>query len=183
MPNPDGSLDSNAVSIYETSNGQSLQFDEIDGRGATAALKVTSHATEVSVTAKTLWGGSENCIDLNNECEKVHVDFGTAVIGGKYAISAKTCDFVSFHGHLSGRASQWEINLGSWSDQSSRTQTGTSLVLTAEFYPIRVWVGNAEIPTMDDPAKYKIIGFGRHGAFVRGLVMFLWSIGKKLKLA
>lgn len=183
MPNPDGSSDSNAVSLYETSNGKSLVYDEIDGRSGTAALKITSHAQAVSVTAKTLWGGSENAVDLNNECDGIVVDFVTAVVNGKYALSAKTCRNVTFRGHISGRASEWEINLGSFSDQSSKPQTSTRLELTAEFYPIRVWVGNADIPTFDDPAKYKVIGFGRHGTIVRELVMVLWGMAKKLHLA
>lgn len=179
MPNPDGSLDSNAVSIYETSNGQNLAFTEIDGRGFTAALKVTRHAADISITAKTLIGGKENAVDLNNECSGIVVDFGTAVINGKYALSAKTCRNVTFRGHLSGRPSQWHVNLGSWSDQSKSTQEGTQLALTADSYPIRVWIGNAANTTFDDPAKYKVIGFGRYGTVVRELVMVLWGLAKK----
>ena len=181
--NPDGSADLNTVSLYETASGLRLKYAVIDGSAGTAALKITSHAQDVDVTVGTLIGGSENCVDLNNGCRNIAVHCDDYQCRGKYAISAKTCSDTSFTGHISGRATQWEINLGSWSDQSSNPQTNTKLALTADHYPIRVWVGNALIPDMDDPAKYKLIGFGRHGTIVRELVMMLWGLAKKLKLA
>lgn len=183
MPNPDGSQDSNAISLYETESGKTLSYDEIDGRNGTAALKITSGAKNLSVHVNTLLGGSENGIDLNHDCANVTVEFGNLIINGKYGVSAKTCSNVIFKGHLVGTPTQWAINLGSWSDQSSNVQSGTHLTLTADHDPIVVWVGNAEIPTLDDPSKYKIIGFGRYGALIRNFVMFLWSIGKKLHIA
>lgn len=181
--NPDGTQDKNALSLYETSNGQSLTYDTIDGSGDTAALKVTSHATDIHVSAKRLIGGSENLVDLNNGCSGITVIFDEGQIHGKYGISSKTCNDVTFVGHMVGAPTQWHCNLGSWSDQSSATQTNTHLALTADSYPIVVWIGNADIPTLDDPTKYRIVGFGRHGPFVRAIVMFLWGIGKRLHLA
>jgi hypothetical protein len=181
--NPDGTQDVNTVSLYDNDSGGRLQYGTIDGSRGTAGLKITSRAKNLSVTVERIVGGSENCVDLNNECQGVVVNCGAYEIHGKYGISAKTCNGVTFMGHLKGRARQWEINLGSWSDQSKRTQAVTNLELTADAYPIRVWVGNAEIPKMDDPKKYQLIGFGKYGAFVRSVCMFFWGIGKLLKIA
>jgi len=181
--NPDGSADLNTVSLYETASGLRLKYNVIDGRAGTAALKITSNADDITVTVGALIGGSENCVDLNNSCRNIAVHCDNYQCRGKYAISAKTCNGVTFSGHITGRPTQWHVNLGSWSDQSSAPQTNTKLALTADHYPILVWVGNALVPDMDCPAKYKLIGFGRHGTIVRELVMMLWSAAKKLKLA
>lgn len=183
MPNPDGSVDVNAISIYQDSNGKTLTYDTIDGSKGTAALKITSKATDVHVSVARLIGGSENALDCNSECTGVTVTCDNYEIHGKYGISSKTCSNMTFIGHLSGKPSQWHYNGGSWSDQSSATQTNTHLVLTADTYPILVWVGNSEVPTFDDATKYKVIGFGRYGSLVRGLVMFFWGVAKKLHLA
>jgi len=183
MPNPDGTSDSNAISLYETNSGEKLVYEVIDGAGGTAGLKITSRCANLNVLAGTIIGGTENCVDLNNECSGILVQSETYQTRGKYTLSAKTCNGVIFRGHIALRASQWEVNLGSWSDQSDKIQSNTLLALTADVYPIRVWVGNAEIPHLDDPKKYQIIGFGRYGAVVRSVVMLLWKIGKKLHLA
>lgn len=182
MPNPDGSVDVNAISIYQDSNGKTLTYDTIDGSKGTAALKITSKATDVHVSVAKLIGGSENCCDENNLCNGITVTCDVYEIHGKYAVSAKTCNNVTFIGHLTGTPSQWHVNLGSYSDQSGATQTNTHLALTADIYPILVWVGNSEVPTFDDATKYKVIGFGRYGSLVRGFVMFFWKLGKKLGL-
>lgn len=180
--NPDGTSDLNAVSLYESASGMRLRYLSIDGSKGTAALKITSRATNLRIDAGQLIGGSENCVDLNNECSGIAVHCDEYHCRGKYAISAKTCSGVSFSGHIVGRAAQWEVNLGPWSDQSSRVQTGTTLKLTADVYPIRVWVGNATAPAMDDPKKYKLLGFGRYGKAARVAVMFFWDVGKRLNL-
>jgi hypothetical protein len=181
--NPDGSADKNILSLYETSNGARLNYDVIDGTGGTAALKITSKCTNLVVTVDHLIGGSENCVDLNNECKDVEINCDALEVRGKYALSAKTCRNVTFRGHVEGVPSQWAVNLGSWSDQSKKVQDTTKLVLTADVYPIVVWIGNAVNTIYDDPSKYKVIGFGRFGWPVRPVVMFFWSILKALHLA
>ena len=181
--NPDGTQDVNTVSLYDNDSGGRLQYDTIDGSRGTAGLKITSRAKNLSLTAERIIGGRENCVDLNNECSGITVVCGEFQILGKYGISAKTCNGVVFRGHLAGRAKQREVNLGSWSDQSAKTQTETSLDLTADYYPIRVWLGNAQVPLMSDPSKYKLMGFGRYGAFVRAVCMFFWGLGKRLGVA
>lgn len=183
MSNPNGTSDSNAVSLYETSSGKKIELDVIDGKNFTAALKVTSHAVGIHLLANWIVGGSENCVDVNNEVTDLVVDATTFDIRGKYGLSAKTSTDITFIGHLAGRATVWEVNLGSWSDQSRKVQTQTYLKLTSYTYPIRVWIGNADIPVLDDPTKYVFLGFGRYGKFIRSVVMFFWTVGKKLKLA
>jgi hypothetical protein len=180
--NPDSTQDLNAVSLYETASNSTIDYHRLDGTGHTAALKITSHAANLAIAAGTIIGGSENCVDVNNEVRMLHVDVGEYIARGKHAISAKTSFGCVFTGHIKGRAKRWEVNLGSWSDQSDSLQDGTRLELTAEHYPIRVWLGNATIPAMDNASKYKLMGFGRHGAFVRKLVMFLWDLGKRLNI-
>lgn len=182
MANPDGSQDSNAVSVYETSTGLSVVFGTIDGSSGTAGLKVTSKCRDFHATAEKIVGGSENCVDLNNECAEVVVESQCYVVKGKYALSAKTCAGVTFRGLIYGVPSKWHVNLGSWSDQSKKPQTRTRLELTATAYPIVVWVGNADLPELDDPRKYKVIGFGKYGKVVRAVCMFFWDVGKRLNL-
>ena len=182
MANPDGSQDKNLVSLYETDSNKHLSYGVLDGTGDTAPLKITSKAAQLSVSADRLIGGSENCADLNNEVSNVTVMCASIEPRGKYALSAKTSNGVFFTGHIVGRANSWEVNLGSWSDQSKAVQTNTHLSLTADKYPIRVWLGNADYPTLDDPSKYQFLGFGRYGVVVRTFVMFFWGLGKKLGL-
>lgn len=180
--NPDGTPDKNALSLYETSNGARLAYETLDGAGDTAALKITSRATDIKVTVGTIFGGSENCVDINNECQTIYVQADVFEVRGKYALSAKTSNAVTFTGHIKGTPSKWHINLGSWSDQSKAVQTNTLLALTADSYPIVVWLGNAELPVLDVPANYKLIGFGCCGPMVRGFVMFAWGVAKMLHL-
>ena len=181
--NPDGTQDANAVSLYETSSGLKLVYEAIDGSAGTAGLKITSRCANLSVLVGKITGGSENCVDLNNECGGIIVSCDRYEIRGKYGLSAKTCRNVTFRGHLTGTPSQWHVNLGSASDQSNAIQEGTQLELMADAYPIVVWIGNATRPRLDDPKKYKLIGFGRYGSPARELVMLLWRIAKKLRLA
>lgn len=180
--NPDGTSDKNLVSLYETDNNTAKVYDVLDGTGDTSPLKVTSHCTCCTVAVNKLIGGSENCVDVNNEVVGLHVSCLEYDTRGKYTLSAKTSNGVTFRGHIIALASKWEVNLGSWSDQSKKVQTATRLELTADIYPIRVWVGNADVPSMDDPSKYQVFGFGTHGAIIRTLVMFFWGLGKKIGL-
>jgi hypothetical protein len=183
MPNPDGSIDTNAYDYYETSNGKTVQLGVVDGSALVSPIKITSHCTNFILKAEKLIGGRENCVDINNETEGVTVAAGEFAITGNYGLSAKTSRNTTFRGHLTGKPKQWHVNLGSWSDQSAQVQTGTRLELTADVYPILVWLGNADRPRLDDEAKYKVIGFGARGPIVRSLVMFFWGIAKKLHLA
>jgi hypothetical protein len=180
MSNPDGSQDVNTVSLYGADSNTVKDYTIIDGRSGTAALKITSKAFNIRVTADNLIGGTENCLDLNNECNAITVEAKVYGCEGKYAISAKTCDNITLRGHISGTPKEWHVNLGSWSDQSNHPQTNTHLALTADNYPIMVWLGNADEPIFDDKTKYKIIGFGSYGKLVRGVVMFLWGAAKKI---
>jgi len=179
MSNPDGSQDINAYVLTKDQWNKTTQISMVDGSKGTAALKITGNAVNVSVQAQLLIGGSENCVDINNECSGVLVIANEFRAAGKYAVSSKTSHGVSFLGRITGSVSQWHVNLGSWSDQSPRKQTATHLGLTADQYPILVWVGNSEIPTLDDPAKYKLIGFGRY-QWAIPFVMVFWGLGKKL---
>ena len=181
--NPDGTQDSNALNFYETSSGKNITQPQADGTGYTAAIKITSKCSFFSIAGQSWTGGSENVVDINNECNGVTVVCDDFQCRGKYALSAKTSRNVTFKGRISGKPSQWHVNLGSWSDQSGAVQDGTSLALTAEVLPIMVWIGNATPPQLDDASKYKLIGFGRYGPIVRKLVMLLWALGKKLHLA
>ena len=183
--NADGSSDKNLISFYETDSGKNITQPQLDasGGGFTAAVKITSHCANFTITGDKWVGGTENVVDINNECENVKVACSEFVVptGAKYALSSKTCNGVTFEGKIVGRPTQYALNLGSWSDQSSATQHGTTLNLTADNYPIVVWVGNAVKPkVLNNPSFYKFRGFGLLGSPIREIVMFFWGVLKKL---
>jgi len=199
--NPDGTHDKNLIDVDPAQSGTAdnqtvLYLGTVDasakdnaGRSIyTGTIKITNHCHNITVNATIATGGSENIVDENNECFGNRVVLTHGVIAGKYGISSKTCKYSHFSGHLVGSPSQWHINLGSWSDQSKAVQEHTTLVLTADSYPILVWSGNARNTILDDPKKYKFVfkvwfcDVPYLGRVTLAIFLFGWSIAKLLKL-
>lgn len=125
------SKDSAAVSLYETSNGQTLHYDVIDGTGHSEALKITSKAQDITVYAKRLIGGREDCLDINDECRNIRVCCDSWEPAGEYLATLKGgSSGITLEGTIARKAQTVEIDCGNWSDQSNDPTSAVTCLLT-----------------------------------------------------
>lgn len=112
--------DSAAVNLYETSNGQTLTFDVIDGTGHAEALKITSGARDITVYAARIIGGTEDCVDVNNHCRNIRVIAAWWEPRGEYLATIKgESDGITLEGRVANHAKKVEVDCGNWSDQGN----------------------------------------------------------------
>lgn len=124
--------DSAAVNLYETSNGLTLHYDVIDGRGFAEGLKITSQAQDITVFANKIIGGYEDCVDINNRCKNITVVANEWEPRGKYLATDKGgSENVKLKGKLLAHGTEVDVDGGNYSDQSHKTTEGISLELQA----------------------------------------------------
>jgi len=124
-----------------TGDEDSLIYDDV--------LKF-SHATNCSFVGGTVYGGRENCIDMNRECENVLIE-DTLLIGGATASvvikgGSRNCTLSEVL--ITPGGGRWDIELGGHSDQSRKRTVNTRLfhVRRTDGRPVRVVVGRADKP-------------------------------------
>jgi len=134
-----------------------------------------SHATNFKGYNLTIYGGSENAIDLNRECKMVLFEHLVLVGGGQCAIVVKggSEDIEFTNVCITKPKGNYDIELGGWSDQSRKKTKRVWLdnVVRPDGKPVRVVVGNADKPT--------IIGGNVKILFWRSLALkaFVWAKG------
>lgn len=121
-------------------------------------LKI-SHCKNGTVRAGRVVGGSEDCLDLNNHCEKLVIeadlweprgDYLATIKGGSHAITVR--------GRVRGHGRVVDIDLGNISDQSDDATTGVALDLLHEAgEPITVRVLNALEPQLLNAVSQRYI--------------------------
>lgn len=190
--NPSGSQDNNLVSLYETDSGtpgapKIISYGVLDASDPkyTGALKITSKAHDIVVSVDTIHGGTETCLDINNECQNIVVQCRQFYCArSEYVATVKggSCN-VRLEGTVVGYPRKGcMVNWGDWSDQSSKISNGLVLALNGSS-PITYRRLNASNVSFDSPANYKCvlaIPFGKLGIAV---VWFVWRLLKKLHLA
>lgn len=113
-----------------------------------------SHAKNTVVRGCHIYGGKEDCVDMNRNCENILIENCTVYPFGSYGFTIKggakniTLRNVIFDGH-GGEA---DIDLGNWSDQSMEQTKNVVLenVRTLDGSPVKVRVLWAEKPTIVD---------------------------------
>lgn len=176
------SKDSAAVNLYETSNGQTLTFDVIDGTGLSEALKITSGARDITVYAKTIIGGSEDCIDVNNQCRNIRVVADVWKPAGRYMATIKGgSEGITLEGTVARKASELEIDCGNWSDQSNGpTASVTCLMSMADGSPWRYRLLNYKGEFHGTEPKKCVL---RLPPILTSIWLLAMSVAKKLNLA
>lgn len=112
-----------------------------------------SHARRVRGFDLSVYGGSENPLDMNRNCEDVEL-CGLYLSGGGHCavvIKGGSRDIRLRNVEIADVRSRWcDIELGGWSDQSLERTTGVVLdnVRRTDGKPVRVIVGHADDPTV-----------------------------------
>lgn len=113
------------------------------------SLKYTNHITGFIHQVGTVNGGSEDCVDMNNGANGVHVIAKAFNSQGKYVATikggSKNC---SLSGNITHGGSEVDVDLGGWSDQSNVKTAGIVLDLTKGGGPVTVRVLNADKPAV-----------------------------------
>lgn len=118
-----------------------LEYDDI--------LKF-SKAEYVVVKNSQIWGGKEDCVDMNRYCKDICIKDTTLFPRGKYGVTIKggsnriTLKNINFYWH----GSEVDIDIGNWSDQSDELTRGVRLVniQAADDRPVKVRVLWGEVP-------------------------------------
>ncbi len=144
--------DDNLHNYYGKDSYNDIVLDEDLGTPAlrpkwSDTLKITDGCHSLNVTAPRIYGGAEDCVDINNQARDIVVS-STFVPQGKFAATIKGgAKGIVLKGNLWSRGSEVDVDLGNWSDQSNRK---TSVVLidleTYDGKPVRVRVLNADKP-------------------------------------
>lgn len=137
-----------------------------------------SHAASVDVVGCHIYGGTEDCIDMNRECRDVKILDCDLIPGGKYAVTIKggsrgiLLRNVVLHAH----GSETDIDIGNWSDQSKELTKGVALdnVTMADGSPVRCRVLWGEAPT--------VVGGNVKVTVVPRVLVWAWRVLRRLNI-
>ncbi len=176
--------DDNLHNYYGKDSYNDIVLDEDLGTPAlrpkwSDTLKITDGCHSLNVTAPRIYGGAEDCVDINNQARDIVVS-STFVPQGKFAATIKGgVHGVTLIGTLWTRGSEVDIDLGNWSDQSSRKTTRVALNLeTADGKPVRVRVLNAEKPIVVGDTRVEYIWPHPDAWYHRIVVLGMLVLGK-----
>lgn len=118
------------------------------------ALKITDCA-DGSVTARRVFGGLEDCCDINNKCSDISVIADEWVSRGKYVCTVKGgSKNITLAGVIAVHGREVDIDLGNRSDQSDNpTRNVTLNFTTLDGSKVTVRVLNAERPHLLNAAS------------------------------
>lgn len=176
--------DKNLVSYYETSNGKVINYETDIGNPTTNpdwsdSLKITSQCTDFTFLGKAIYGGQEDCVDMNNRCNNVRVvaEFHPQ---GKYVATIKGgCTNIFLEGTIYGKGKEVDVDIGNWSDQSTNPTTGVVLdVKKADGSPVYVRVLNGAAPTLKG-GNYKFI-FPKPNTWYHDIVVKIFMLFNRI---
>jgi hypothetical protein len=144
--------DLNLHNFYDTNNNSIEQLKFI-GFPVVApwwsdTLKITSGCKDFTVLAECIWGGKEDCVDINNQASIITVHCDNWHPQGKYLATIKggsRC--INLHGNVISHGSEVDVDIGNWSDQSNEPTKEVILGLYSKTgKPIIVRVLNGTTP-------------------------------------
>lgn len=156
--------DINLYSYYETNSGTVL-----DDRNKTMGrhdpnpqwsdtLKYTSQLADFEHRLGVVYGGKEDCADINNRCADVALVADEWHSQGLYVFTVKGGSTgIQLAGHIVNGGTRADVVLGDKSDQSDANTTDVLLCLTKKDGPVTVRVLLADKPVMmpgSGPYKY-----------------------------
>lgn len=112
------------------------------------------------VRATRIFGGTEDCIDVNNKCNDITVFADEWHSGGKYVCTIKGgSSNIMVGGVIMKHGSEVDVDLGNRSDQSDNSTIGVTLNFsTRDGTPVTVRVLNASRPHIMNPQQpYKFV--------------------------
>lgn len=128
--------------------------------GIADTLKITD-CTDGTIDAGYIKGGYEDCIDINNHCEYLHIEAEILEPTGNYVCTIKGgSKWVYIKGVVRGHGKVVDVDLGNISDQSDNLTEYVSLCLTHENKePITVRVLGATDPIFlnSDSQEYVVV--------------------------
>lgn len=147
------------------------------GPGYADALKV-SGAVNVHVVVGELHGGTEDCLDINHS-SNVAVMVQRAAPKGRYVATIKGSQGITLAiSEQVGHGAQADIDLGNWSDQSTKKTTGVSLFSkTTDGSAVQVRQLNASKPSLHAECRWKL------SAWLSPFFLPVMRLLKSLKLA
>jgi hypothetical protein len=118
--------------------------------GSYADTLKLSHASNIRVNGCTIVGGYEDCVDLNRECKSIiFSECRFQPQGGQaFTIKGGTDDVLIGDCVFETRGKSTDIELGAWSDQSSKKTTRITIqnCVATDGGPVRVRVWYADKP-------------------------------------
>ena len=167
--------DRDGVVLEDTSIDPEL--DGINSRLAFDDILKLSHATNFTGRRLSVYGGSENALDMNRGCENVLIEDSHLSGGAQCSMVIKGgCRNITLRDVIlhDPAESSYDIELGGWSDQSQDQTEGITLdhVARADGAPVRVVLGNAAMP--------RIIGSNVKVLFWRSLALKGYILVKRL---
>ncbi len=169
-------------SFYETSSDQSFSYPtmgEPKQPDWADTIKITSQCQNMVLHAEQVYGGQEDCVDINNRSQSVTVMAGEWIPQGKYLATIKGgAKSASLAGRVVSHGSEVDVDLGNWSDQSQEI-TGTTILdlQPTDGKPITVRVLHAVKPYfVASSGPYRYV-FPHPDAWYHGLVVkafYLW---------
>lgn len=138
-------------------------------------LKLTTGLSDFFLQVGTIYGGSEDCVDINGGAKRLVIVAQEWHSGGKYVATVKDCQDVSLTGEIMIGGTVCDVDLGNYSQQGGTKVTGTHLNYhKADGSPIRVRVLNAEKPTAGPMCGRLEYIFPSPDAWYHGLVVWLF---------
>ena len=135
-----------------------------------------SHADFIEVIRCVIYGGHEDCIDINRDCVDVLVKDCRLIPDGKYAVTIKggSCMVHLQNVVIDVHGSETDIDIGNWSDQSGFLTTGVVLenVTMADGSPVRCRVLWGEKPM--------VVGGNVKVTVVPKVLVWGWRVLRKL---
>ena len=145
------------------------------------ALKI-SLSSKGFVSAGTIVGGKEDCVDINNHCRDIQVQATLFVPQGDYAFTIKGgSEDITVTGVVRGHGKVVDVDLGNVSDQSDDLTRRVSICLTHENgEPITIRVLGCENPKLLNAGAQKYVYTFRLWKPFRGLFLKTYKQLKKI---
>jgi hypothetical protein len=184
--------DHNLHNYYDTNNNTIEQLKTI-GFPVVApwwsdTLKITSGCRDFTALVQEIWGGQEDCVDVNNKASIITVHCDAWRPQGKYLATIKGGSrSVALHGNVMSHGTEVDVDIGNWSDQSALPTTETVLGLYSKTgKPIMVRVLNGTAPYMIDGTGPYVYAFPKpnswHHKYVVWVFLTSLRIWKKMSL-
>lgn len=183
--------DLNLTNYYDTNNN-SIDHKKMMGFPVahpwwSDTVKITSGCCDFTLLAEEIYGGQEDCVDVNNKASIITVHCDAWHPQGKYLATIKGGSrSVALHGNVMSHGTEVDVDIGNWSDQSALLTTETVLGLYSKTgKPIVVRVLNGAAPYMIDGTGPYVYAFPKPDTWYHKYVIwiFLTSLGlwKRIK--
>lgn len=128
--------------------------------GTSDTLKITD-CSDGEVRARKVFGGREDCVDVNNKCSNIFILAELFVPKGKYLATIKGgSSNITLQGDVSGHGSEVDIDIGNVSDQSDNLTGPVKLCLrhiAGDSITVRCLGGARPLILNPDVQQYKIV--------------------------